>query len=194
MVAGLLTMAAGFITMATASADSGYSLYLVASVLIAAGMGLAMAPATESIMGALPAAEAGVGSAMNDTTREVGSVLGIAIIGSVVASAYTAGLADATASLPRGARDAAQESLGAAVGVAHQLGGIEGGQLARTAQEAFISAASHGLLIAAAVAVLGALIAWRALPARESAREVGEASPFRHADDEPDIALQPAVM
>jgi EmrB/QacA subfamily drug resistance transporter len=164
---GLTVMAAGFVTMATASVDSGYALYLLASVLIAGGMGFTMAPATESIMGALPLAKAGVGSAMNDTTREVGSVLGIAIIGSVVASAYTANLVEATAGLPSGARESAGESLGAAVGIAERIGGTGGAQLAAAAQEAFISAASGGLLIAAAVASLGALVAWRALPAHE---------------------------
>ena len=55
-------------------------------VLLGIGMGLAMAPATDSIMGSLPREKAGVGSAVNDTTREVGGALGVAILGSILAS------------------------------------------------------------------------------------------------------------
>ena len=65
-----------------------YPFLLAASVIVAAGMGLAMAPATESIMGSLPPAQAGVGSAVKDTTRELGGALGVAIIGSVTATGF----------------------------------------------------------------------------------------------------------
>ena len=61
---------------------------------MAVGMGLTMAPATESVMGALPRDKAGVGSAVNDTTRQMGGALGVAIIGSVVSSIYASRVAD----------------------------------------------------------------------------------------------------
>ena len=61
------------------------------------GMGLTIAPATESIMGSLPKEKAGVGSAVNDTTRELGGALGVAVIGSILSSVYTAHLTDAAA-------------------------------------------------------------------------------------------------
>ena len=64
-------------------------------VLLAIGMGLVMAPATESIMGSLPRAKAGVGSAMNDTTRQVGGALGVAVVGSVMLSTYGGRVGDA---------------------------------------------------------------------------------------------------
>ncbi len=73
VTAGLALMAVGFGLMATSTVHTGYSFLLVASVIIATGMGLAMAPATESIMGSLPPAQAGVGSAVNDTTRSLGA-------------------------------------------------------------------------------------------------------------------------
>ena len=69
-------MAVGFGVLSTATVHTGYPLLMVASMVVAAGMGLAMAPATESIMGSLPRAQAGVGSAVNDTTRFVGGALG----------------------------------------------------------------------------------------------------------------------
>lgn len=171
---GLVLMGAGFAVMSTAGPATGYPLYLAASVLMASGMGFAMAPATESIMGALPAAKAGVGSALNDTTREVGAVLGVAIVGSVVASGYTASIGPATTSLPAGAAGAASESVGGAAAVAAQLGGPAGEALLAAAQEAFLTAAGTGLLLATAVALAGAGAAWRYLPAREAAAPVLE--------------------
>ena len=64
------------------------------------GMGFAMSPATEAIMGSLPRAKAGIGSAMNDVVREVGGTLGIAVLGSILSSSYGSGMDDATAGLP----------------------------------------------------------------------------------------------
>jgi fucose permease len=90
VTAGLTVMAGGLGLMATATAHSSYPFLLTASVIIAAGMGLAMAPATESIMGALPRSQAGAGSAVNDTTRNLGGALGVAILGSLASSAFAA--------------------------------------------------------------------------------------------------------
>ena len=97
-------------------------------MLMAGGMGLVMAPATESIMGSLPRAKAGVGSAVNDTTRQVGGALGVAIIGSVMSSVYHARLAKALSGR-RTIRPVAEQirsSLGGAIGVAHGIGGPAG--------------------------------------------------------------------
>ena len=69
-------------------------------MLMAVGMGLVMAPATESVMGSLPLAKAGVGSAVNDTTRQVGGALGVAIIGSVLSSIYGNAIGDFFAGKP----------------------------------------------------------------------------------------------
>ena len=90
---------------------------------IAGGLGLVMAPATEAIMGSLPAEKAGVGSAVNDTTRELGGTLGVAILGSLFASAYGAKLVDLLSGtpLPPEALAAAKESVGAAVRVTAEV-------------------------------------------------------------------------
>ena len=89
VAAGLVMMSAGFVVAATTAVDSPYwGKVIIAMALMAAGLGLTTGPATDAIMGALPAGKAGAGSAVNDTTREVGGTLGVAIVGSVLNSAY----------------------------------------------------------------------------------------------------------
>ena len=80
VVVGALSFATGLVVASTATVASGYTPLMIAMVLMGAGMGLAVAPATESIMSSLPPDRAGVGSAVNDTTREVGGALGVAIV------------------------------------------------------------------------------------------------------------------
>ena len=76
-------------------AHSGYSTVAIAFVVLGFGMGLAMAPATDSIMGSLPLAQASVGSAINDTVRMVGGALGVAVLGSTLSSRYSSDMASA---------------------------------------------------------------------------------------------------
>ncbi len=126
---------------------------------MAAGMGLTMAPATESIMGSLPPAQAGVGSAVNDTTRELGGALGVAVLGSLLASGYAAKLGE---SLPAGLLPAevggvVRESLGAALQVAGGLGPAGEG-LAVAARAAFVDAMGIGLVVAPGAAAVGAVV------------------------------------
>jgi EmrB/QacA subfamily drug resistance transporter len=135
--------------------------------LMGVGMGLAMAPATESIMGSLPRAKAGIGSAMNDVVREVGGTLGIAVLGSLLASAYASGMDGATAGLSPDAASAASDSVGAAHQVAAQTGAAD---LVAAANGAFVDAMGTAAGVAAAVAVAGALIAALFLPARARAK------------------------
>jgi len=145
--------------------------------VISSGIGLAMAPATQSIMSSLPPAKAGVGSAINDTTRNLGSVLGIAVIGSIVTTAYKTALAPAH--LTGHLTQIARQSVGAATQIAHQLPGAIGHELTIAAHHAFVHAADHGLLPAAAVTLVGVITAARTLP-----------GPARTA--QPAIAEQPA--
>jgi hypothetical protein len=163
--AGLSLMAAGLAIMAHSTTASGFGHYVLATVLMAAGMGLAMARATDSIMGALPAAHAGVGSAVNDTTREIGGVLGVAVLGSVTASTYAHRIGDTIATVPHSASDTARSSLGGALTVAQHLAAPTANHVADAAREAFIAGGSKGLLVAIIAAVIGALLALRYLPA-----------------------------
>jgi hypothetical protein len=158
-VAGALLLVCGF---GTETGDTELSLVLA---LMGAGIGMAMAPATEAIMGSLPKAKAGVGSAMNDVVREVAGTLGIAVLGSVLASSYSGGMDGAVAGLPDGAAAAASDSVGAAHAVAAELGSTS---LVTAANSAFVDAMATTASIAAAVAIVGALIAAAFLPARSA--------------------------
>jgi EmrB/QacA subfamily drug resistance transporter len=165
---GLATVAVGLFVGASFEDRSGYGLIFVTVTLVGVGMGCTMAPATESIMGSIPRQRAGVGSAVNDTTRQMGGALGVAIVGSVLSSAYRAALAPATASgrVPATEGRAARASINSAVQAAHNLRGDQAHELLTAAKHAFIHAAHQGLLVAAAVAAVGALVAAVFLPAR----------------------------
>jgi EmrB/QacA subfamily drug resistance transporter len=159
---GMVLFSGGLAVAATVDASTGYGRLAIALVLMGAGMGLAGAPATESITGSLPPERANIGSAVNDTTRELGGALGVAIVGSIVSSLYSAQLDTA---LPAGVSApvaaAARESLGAAV---------QGGTaIADPAREAFIEAMSRGSILVALVTALGAMVAWRYLPTQATA-------------------------
>ena len=108
------------------------------------GMGMAMAPATDAIMGSLPLEKASVGSAVNDATRITGGALGVAILGSVLASGYRGGMEDAVAGMPAPAADAARESLAGGLAVASQAGGETGQRVLTAAQDAFLVGHAHG--------------------------------------------------
>ncbi len=149
--AGMLAFAAGLAVAATVTSATGYGHLAVALVLMGVGMGLAGAPATESIMGALPPERANIGSAVNDTTRELGGAFGVAVVGSLMTSLYSARLGD---DVPAAARESLAVAVQAGSGVADE------------AREAFVAAMARGSLVVAVVAALGAVIAWRYLPAR----------------------------
>jgi hypothetical protein len=117
-------------------------------------------------MGSLPLAKAGVGSAMNDTTRQIGGALGVAILGSVFASAYTATLGPWLAGLPANAATAAQSSVGSAIEIGNQIGGVTGTALVTAAKSSFIHAMDRGLAVGAVVALVGAVVALVWLPKR----------------------------
>jgi EmrB/QacA subfamily drug resistance transporter len=164
--AGLALMAVGFALMATSTAHTGYDFLLPVSIVIAAGMGLAMAPATESIMGALPPAQAGVGSAVNDTTRSLGGALGVAVMGSVAASIFASHIRPALAHLPAGVAARAKSSVGAAVTIGQHAPGSVGGALVEAARHAFIIGSDQAMIAATVAALLGSVVAARFLPAR----------------------------
>jgi EmrB/QacA subfamily drug resistance transporter len=168
---GLAMMAVGFWLMSTSTIHTGYGFLVVASVIIAAGMGLAMAPATESIMGSLPPAQAGVGSAVNDTTRSLGGALGVAIMGSVAASFFASHVRPALVHLPVQFAAQAKSSVGAAVTAGQHAPGSVGQSVVEAARQAFITGSDRAMLVAVAAAVLGSLVAARFLPARAEGEE-----------------------
>jgi EmrB/QacA subfamily drug resistance transporter len=171
IVAGALMMLAGF------DVDTGDGEIALTLGLMGFGIGLGMTPATEAIMGSLPPAKAGIGSAMNDVVREVAGTLGVAVLGSILSSAYATGMDGAVAGLPPEAATAASDSVGAAQEVAAEVGGSAGTDLVAASHQAFVDAMSTSVWIAAGIAVVGALIAAALLPARER----GE-SAFAHGE------------
>jgi EmrB/QacA subfamily drug resistance transporter len=166
VAAGLALVAAGLGMLTLADADSGYGLVAAALVVLGFGMGNAMAPATEAIMGSLPLAKASIGSAVNDATRTTGGALGVAVLGSVLSSGYRGGMEDTVAGMPGPAAEAAEGSLAGGMAVAARVGGAEGQQLLHTAQDAFLSGMHAAAFVAAAVALAAAVAALVMLPAR----------------------------
>ena len=170
---GLLLMAGGFAIAATNDASTSYYVIATAMVFMGFGLGSAAAPATESILDSLPKEKAGVGSAVNDTTREVGGTLGVAVLGSIMASVYGGRIVDALSGtpLPAGLRAAAGDSLAAALQIAGTVGGAAGQGIVVTAQDAFVHAFQIGSVVTGAVALAGALLALLFLPARSREEE-----------------------
>ena len=171
---GLLVMGAGFLIAATIEVDTPYfGAVVISMVTIAAGLGLATSPATESIMGALPPEQAGAGAAVNDTTREFGGTLGVAVVGSVFLSVYGSKVIEGYRSLglPEQYESVVRESMGGGLAVAGQLPEGPAAQLAAFVQSAFIDGLSRGSLVSAGVVVIGAIVALKFLPARARAHE-----------------------
>lgn len=161
---GLLALAFGWISLRVA-VDTTYLELACQMVVLGAGLGLTTAPATESIMGSLPADKAGIGSAVNDATRELGGTLGVAIIGSVFSSVYIRSLDGGIIDrLPTGMQEITRDSVGAAQIIAADLGQQGGAYLAEV-NDAFLAGLSAGTMVAAVVALIGAALVSRFLPA-----------------------------
>jgi EmrB/QacA subfamily drug resistance transporter len=173
---GLALVSLSLVVLSFATVTSGYPPVLASILILGVGMGMTMAPATESIMGSLPRAKAGVGSAVNDTTRQIGGALGVAILGSLLASTYASSLGDTVPA-------AAKASVGAALDLARGLGGAEGAALAASAKSAYVDGMGVGVLVAAGVALLGSMIALAFLPSRARMEEESPA-------DDPELNLE----
>jgi EmrB/QacA subfamily drug resistance transporter len=183
---GLFVLASGLVLYSTARAGSGFALIGSAEAIMGAGIGLAMTPATDSIMGTLPPERASVGSAMNDTVRQVGGALGVAILGSVLSSHYRGGMDGAVHGLPAGAGEAASDSITGATAVAERVGGAAGHTLQQAANGAFVDGMQIAMLVAAGVTLVGALVALVLLPARAEQTEAAPApAPARITVAEP---------
>ena len=158
MALGLGVVAVGFGVLTTITSNTPYLLLAGAFALLGAGMGMTAAPATNEIMRSVPLSKAGVGSAVNDTTRELGGALGIALLGSIANTAYRSSIDLEGTQLPGGARAAAEESIGAASAIGDRVPG--GGEVVTQAASAFTDAftltntVALGIALAAAATVL----------------------------------------
>jgi EmrB/QacA subfamily drug resistance transporter len=165
VVSGMLLNALALWILSTVSAGSGYPPVAAALAVIGVGQGLAMAPATSSIMGSLPAAKAGVGSAINNTIRQVGSALGVAVLGSVLSARYASSITPVLHGLPAPTAAAARRSVGAATQVAARLG-PSGTALLAASRSAFVAGMGTALLVGLGFVLAGALVALLFLPSR----------------------------
>jgi EmrB/QacA subfamily drug resistance transporter len=169
---GLTNMAIGLIIIGFCEADTAYWGPVIISMLfLANGLALVTSPATDAVMGELPREKAGVGSAVNDVSREVGGTLGVAISGSVFASLYGPKLGELVAkfNMPAEAVALAKESAGAGFAVAEMSPTPEAAAAVRQAvSEAFMHGFHTACFTGAGVAIAGALFALKFLPARKT--------------------------
>ncbi len=194
---GLVAIAAFYAWVAaTTSTTLSYGIIAAQMVLYGLGLGLTSAPATESIMGAISRRKAGVGSAVNDSTRLVGGTLGVAVIGSVYASVYASRL---TASLPAGlpgrVAAIAHQSVGAAYVAAGKIAALGqpvlGHALQHASASAFLRGLTVGAVVAGGVAAAGALLAALFLPA-QPASPAGGAAETAEGPRDADAQAHPA--
>jgi EmrB/QacA subfamily drug resistance transporter len=171
---GLIFMSIGFGWIAISTANMSYLIIIGQMIFLGFGLGFTSAPATEAIMGVVPANKAGQGSAVNDATREVGGTLGVAVIGSVFASVYSGALDNNPAwnRVPTALLAKAEDGIGLAFGVVQGVGNnvslAESQALTAGAIDAFMSGLHSGCAVAAAVTLVGAFLAATFLPAQPS--------------------------
>ena len=168
VAAGLAIFAAGLAWASTVDAATPYLQIAEQMVLLGGGLGLTTAPATEAVMGSLSTSKAGIGSAVNDTTRELGGTLGVAIVGSVFASVYSGrlGAAAPLTALPADVRSTMTNSMAAAYRVIGQLPAAQTANVRSAVDHAFLGGMQIGSLVCAAIALAAAVVVAVVLPAR----------------------------
>ncbi|MEX0666220.1 MAG: MFS transporter [Acidimicrobiia bacterium] len=175
IVSGLVLFSAGLLFSLGLDETSDYGQIIWRMVTMAIGMALIMAPGTDSIMGSLPLARAGVGSAVNDTTRQVGGAVGVAVVGSVFASVYGSRVADVLRAegAPREVIRGARRSISAALEIAaHAPDAARGRFLTTAAKSAFVDGFHAGLYVGAGALAVGILAVAVWLPARARAEDI----------------------
>lgn len=180
---GMMLVGVSFLTYQVIGVDTSMVALGVLLFAMGTGMGTGMAPATTAIMNALPLDRAGAGSAINNTTRQVGGALGVAILGSVLAGTYRSFVAPALASLPSAVRERAGESIGATLAAAHAAGPA-GASIVGPAKHAFVDAFHVASLGSAGMAFLGALVVlkWFPTAVAHRARETSPALPTQRVN------------
>lgn len=164
---GLAMIATALLMLSLLTLTTPYIVVGTALVILGLGAGAVMPPSTGQIMSSLPLDKAGVGSAVNDTTREVGGAAGVAVLGSILTVTYRGGLGEALAGVPAETLEVASHSVGAALqaatGMADPAAAAEGVRLA------FTDGIGVAFLVAALATLVNAAIVWRYAPRRELA-------------------------
>jgi EmrB/QacA subfamily drug resistance transporter len=196
-VGGISLIAAGLALMAgLASISGGYLSILPGLLVLAIGVGLTMTPGTAAITGSLPVEEQGVASALNDTVRELGGAIGIALIGSVLSAGYSSSVSDAVAGLPGEAATVVKEGIGGAMAVSGQLGS-QGDAVMTAARSAFVDGWGLAMWLSAGIAVFAAVLAAVLTPSRTeefAARDARLAAAATDLDLELDLEVTAASL
>jgi EmrB/QacA subfamily drug resistance transporter len=164
VVFGLALVATALGCYASDTLMSSVGLGLAVRLVTGMGFGITVAPVTESIMGSLPPSRAGVGSAVNDTTRQAGGALGVAVIGSIFAARYHQAIGDLSF-VPSELREQAHESIGTSLQTARHIGGPTGAHLVDVANHAYLSAMRVTYSIGVCIVIMAMGVAYRFLPA-----------------------------
>ncbi|GAA2062328.1 MFS transporter [Williamsia deligens] len=196
---GALLMAGGFALVQFAGADASYWGLIVWSMsAMAAGLALISGPCTHVVMTSLPEDRAGAGAAVNDTTREFGGALGVAVLGSVLSSVYASGATNSAVlqQLPEQARDIARTSVVAGVEVAQQAPAQFAGPVLDAVRDAFVTGLHQSVWVAVAVAALAAPAAYLGLrgAAADQTSTVIASPPARETQESIQPASRSAVV
>jgi hypothetical protein len=195
---GLVVAAGGMLYLShVAAVDTDYTVVLTGLCIVAVGLGLAMSPATNSVMGSVPLSKAGIGSAMNDTTRQVGGALGVAVLGTILNKVYLDRIEPMLDfnnplynSLPAGILDILRSNMNEGVLEAIRSG-IQGAHVVaehiplqtvaqiihNTASKAFVTGMADALFVAMFIMLAAALLAFAILPARIRRPEEDKTNP-----------------
>jgi EmrB/QacA subfamily drug resistance transporter len=168
---GTLVMAVGFACMRVLDLHSTFLDLAWPTLILSTGIGFCTAPTTSAIMGAVPDEKQGVASAVNDTSREMGGALGIAVAGSILAGRYSGELAPKLSPFPEAVRGPATDSLAKAVEVADKLG-PQGRPLAELSKTAFMASMHASTTVLAVIVAIAAVLIGLWAPGRDG-RQLG---------------------
>jgi Na+/melibiose symporter-like transporter len=169
---GLLLVTVSLALFATFDVHVSALHVILVTALMGAGMANVMAPCTDSIMGSLPRNKAGVGSAVNDTTRQMGGAIGVAVFGSLMASHFTSSVASSLhGTVPAGVLTSVGDNIGQAVGAAHESAAAQpfAAQIISASNNAFVGGLHTVGFVAAGVTFVAAIAVAVFLPARAQA-------------------------
>ncbi len=184
---GFVLVALSLLWFGRMGLHTSYLSILVGLLLLACGVAMAIAPTTATIMSAVPMRRAGAGSSMNDTTREVGAALGVAVLGSIAASRYSASLRGSLSGLSGSVRAAATTSLSGALSAASRLGPAASRALLLAARSAYIDGVHEAALIGGVLAMITAMVIYRYMPHTSNPRD--SQSPLEAAEIAAELGL-----
>lgn len=164
---GLVLTAAAFLIMSTWTKDMTYMNLFGTMIIMMFGITFAMTPGTNILMASVPRNRSGMGSAMNDTTRELGGALGVAVLGAVISASYESKIAETASAFTGAVRDGLESSLAVALSVSEKLGPASQ-SVADAAKDAFMNGVSDAAVVAALIIFVAAFISFVGLPGHAS--------------------------